>query len=405
MATLTVWCVSCGNPSSESVQDKVRADSAQRPAAAEKEQCHIRYAKGFTVTYHDGYKVVTVFDPEHPGSKPLNIFVLVPRGRRPPAGVTGTVIEVPVRRIVVRSTTHTPSFSMLGIADRIVGITQGKLVNDQEVSARIRSGSIAEVGVGSGMATQFNIERLLTLHPDLVVSGWSAFPEFAAYLKVQETTELPVALTTDYMESTALGRAEWIKFIAVFFNVDGKAERIFDGMEQRYKAMAAKAGAVSVRPTVMYGMSARGSWWIAGGKSYLASLIRDAGGTYIWADDPTTGSRPVNIESILTRARNAEYWLCQNQYYYSLASLVAEDERYRLFRAFRDGRVYNINGKMGPGGGNDYYEGAAAHPDLLLADMIAIFHPELLPDHKLIWHRRLTATILDGTVQTGGHKK
>jgi iron complex transport system substrate-binding protein len=296
-----------GPSSSNSGQDTPDTDSGRLPVTPLSGQCHIRYAKGFTITYHKTCKVVTVFDPAHPsGETPLSTFILVPRGTRPPVHLAGTVIETPVRRIVLGSISCTPYFSMLGITDRIVGITQGKLVTDPEVAARIRDGHIAEVGVGSGMATQFNIERLLVLHPDLVLSGWRNNPAWAAHIKVQGTG-LPVALTADYMESTPLGRAEWMKFIAVFFDADAEAERLFARIEGRYLAMAAKTRAVRHRPTVISGITYQGSWYIEGGQSYFAHLLKDAGATYLWADDHTVGSAPVNIESVLARGLNADF--------------------------------------------------------------------------------------------------
>ncbi len=174
------------------------------------------------------------------------------------------------------------------MADRIVAITQGKYVNDPEVAARISQGRITEVGVGSGMTAQFDAEKLLSLHPDVVMSWWTGNPAYAGHLKAKEAG-LPVVLLADYEENTLLGRAEWIKFVAAFLDAEAKAESCFSGIERRYLAMAAKAKAVSFRPTVMYGSSFGGSWYVAGGKSAFANLVKDAGGTYLWEDDETTG--------------------------------------------------------------------------------------------------------------------
>jgi iron complex transport system substrate-binding protein len=396
LAMFFVLCSGCSRPSLDETSGAKTVGTEKTSAIKASGQCRIRYARGFAIAYHDGYKVITVFEPGRvAGSKGMSTFVLVPRGTNPPVSAEGTVIEIPVRRVALRSASHVPFFSMLGITDRIVGITQGEYVNDPEVRALIRQGRIAEVGVGSGMTAQFNAEQLLTLHPDLVLSWWTNNPAYAGHIKVQEAG-LPVALIADYEENTPLGRTEWIKFVAPFFDAEAEAERVFDNIERFYLAMAAKTRNVRHRPTVIFGSSHQGFWYIAGGKSYFANLVRDAGGRYIWGDDETTGSRPVNAETAMIRSRNADYWLSQNQNHFSLASLAAEDTRYRLFRAFQTGRIYNNNGKIGPGGGNDYYQGTAARPDLLLADMIAILHPELLPEHKLIWHLHLPATIESG---------
>jgi iron complex transport system substrate-binding protein len=277
---------------------------------------------------------------------------------------------------------------MLGRTDRIAAITQRMYVNDPDARELIGKGRITEVGVGSGMTAQFNIERLLTLHPDLVMSWWTNNPAFAGHIKAKEAG-FPVAVLADYEENTPLGRTEWVKFVAAFLDAEVDAERVFNDAERKYLALAVKARAVRNRPTVMYGSSFEGSWYIAGGKSMFANLVEDAGGRYVWRDNPDTGSKPVNVESAIMKGRNADCWITQNQNHLSLASVLAEDNRYALFNAFRSGRIYSINGKIGPGGGNDYYQGTVARPDELLADMIAALHPELLPDHKLIWHVRL----------------
>jgi iron complex transport system substrate-binding protein len=353
-------------------------------------QYHIRYATGFDIAYHEGFKVIRVFEPGKPGMirKTLNTLVLVPRGSHPPAGVEGTIVETPLSRVVLRSSSHVPFFSMLGLTDRIVAVAQGQYVNDPQVRTLIMQKHIAEVGTGSGMTARLNVEKLFTLHPDLVLSWWTNNPSFAGHIKAKEAG-FPVVLTTDYEEHTVLGRTEWVKFVAAFFDAEHEAERVFEDIEKRYLSLTAKTKGVRKRPTVMYGNSFGGSWYIAGGRGLFSNLVEDAGGRYVWREDPNTGSRAVTVESAIIKGKEADYWFTQNIDHFSLASILAEDDRYKLFKAFHYGDVYSNNGKIGPGGGNDYYQGTIARPDLLLADMIAILHPELLPDHKLIWHVQL----------------
>ena len=405
LVILLPWSAWCTGTSIEGNPDSKNADAAKAEPIQVSGQCRVRYAKGFAITYHEGYKVITVFEPGRTAeSKGVSTFVLVPRGRRPPPSVEGMVVEIPVQRVALRSASHVPFFSMLGITDRIIAITQGKYVNDPVVTELIRQSRIAEVGVGSGMTAQFDVERLLVLHPDLILSWWTNNPAFAGHIKAQEAG-MPVVLLSDYEENTPLGRTEWIKFVAAFFNAEARAERIFNNIEQRYLSLAAKTKNVDHTPTVVYGSSYQGVWYIAGGKSYIANLIKDAGGEYIWNEDNTTSSKPVNMEAAILQGRDAEYWITQNQNYFSLASIIAEDDRYRLFKSFRTGRVYSTNGKIGHGGGNDYYQGTTSCPDLLLADMIAILHPEILGDHELIWHLHLQTAALTNETGTMRQRK
>ncbi len=400
-----------GNSSAPPSSEKLTAANStdkHLAAAAASNQCRIRYATGFTVSYHGSYKVVTVFEPGYaPGSKPMATFVLVRRGARqslPGLSAYGTVIEIPVRRVVLRSSSHVPFFSALGLAKNIAGIVQGKYVNDPEVAGLIRRGSISEVGQGEGMTAQFDVEKLIALRPDLSFSWWTNNPSYAGHAQVQKAG-LPVALLSDYEESTPLARTEWIKFVAVFCDAEARAESFFNNVERRYLALTEKARTASSRPTVMYGNSYHGSWYIAGGKSAFANLVKDAGGSYLWAADTSTGSYPINVETAMVRGKEAAYWFTQNQSHTSLAVLAADDSRYRLFKAFAMNHVYSNNGKIGPGGGNDYYQGTAIRPDLLLADMIAIIHPELLPDHRLIWHLHLPPTLSEKADISGARRK
>ena len=402
LAALSVGLTGCTGTSSAPAEDVTSASKTQAAETATSGQCRVRYARGFTIAYREGYKVVSVLEPGHAeDAKIMNTFILVPRGTHPRLLERGTVIEVPVRRAILRSASHVPFFSMLGVTDRIVGITQGQYVTDPEVAERIRQGQIREVGVGSGMTAQFNMERLLTLRPDLILTWWTSNPAYAAHIKAAEAG-LPVALAADYEETTMLGRTEWVKFVAAFFNAEPQAERVFDDIERRYFAMRKRTEVVRDRPTVLYGSAYQGAWYIAGGQSYFANLAKDAGGRYVWEDDRSAGSRPVNMETAMMRGRNADYWISQNESWLSLTSVAAEDARFRFFKSFQAGHIYTTNGKIGPGGGNDYYQSSVAHPDLLLADMISILHPEAITGHKLIWHVHLPATLSNNAAHTGG---
>ena len=326
----------------------------------------IRHAKGFTLEYRPGCKVLRVLTPWR-DAKTNFTYVLVPRGAKHPEVEKGAIlVETPVRRIVVTSTTHVVYFAMLGIEDSIVGIVDGKMVDTPSVAARIRDGRIREVGDGSGMAKGFDMELLVGVQPDLIMTYGTGVPEFDQHGKLQEAG-FNVAMNSEYMETTPLGRTEWMKFIAAFFDKDTEAESLFDGIAERYQAQAAKASAAAVRPTVFCGANFRGVWHMPGGNSFVGAFIRDAGGDYLWKDEATTGSIPMNIESVIARAKDADIWLNPADSR-SMEELEGQDERYSIFRAFRTKRVYNDNAKMGSGGGNDVWETGIANPDRVLAD-------------------------------------
>jgi iron complex transport system substrate-binding protein len=198
-----------------------------------------------------------------------------------------------------------------------------------------------------------------------------------------------VVLVSDFMETTPLGRAEWIKFMALFFNREAAAEEHFADVAARYEEMAALVHGIEEKPTVLMGFENRGTWYLPGGQNYMARYVADAGGNYLWADDDSSGRIPLDFEAVYEQGGNADYWLNLSQFWTSLDDVLAGDERYANFAPFTAGTIYNHNARLNEGGGNDFNESGHANPDVILADLIKIFHPNLLPDHELIYYRHL----------------
>ncbi len=349
----------------------------------------IRFARCFTVEYHGTYKRLDVFSPGLK-SKETFVYILVAQGHRPPAPLPrgALVIQIPVKRIAVCSTTWSAFFPMLHIENALVGLAGCDWASTPEIVSLIGQGRITEIGDGRrGMNRQVNMERLTVLRPDCIMVYATGIPEYDHAPKLLEAGFKPV-INASHMETTPLGRTEWIKFIAALFNKEAEAERVFDDIVNRYEAMAEKTERVARRPTVLSGVAWRGTWYIPGGAGYSARFMADAGADYIRRDDTTAGTKPVAIETVFERARDAEFWI-DTKMCGSLVELLAVDERYRLFSSFRTGKVFNNDARVTPEGGNDYWETGVARPDLVLADLISIFHPELAPDHKRIWYRQL----------------
>ena len=349
----------------------------------------IHYAKGFTLEYHAGYKILRVLSPWR-GARATFTYVLVPRGaKHPPVEKNAMLVETPVRRIVVTSNTFMAYFAMLGLEDRIVGVTGAGKVGTPSVAARIRAGRIMEIGNASVSNRHYNMELLLELHPDLIMINATGNPQTDQTDKLREAG-FTLAINGSYMDTTPLGHTEWMKFIAAFFDKDAEAERQFAVIAHRYEAMAARARKVKFRPSVFCG-PCQGGWYMPGGNSYTAAFLRDAGAQYLWLDDRSTGNIPLNTETVVARAREAEFCINALGTYRSLAEMAGADERYTVFRAFRTGQVYGNNAKLNAGGGNDFWETGVAHPDRVLADLISIFHPELFPKYQRTWFWRLPA--------------
>ena len=351
-------------------------------AAGWEAEASIRYAEGFSVEYHDTYKVVEVKEPWM-GAEQGFRYVLYKRGTEVPGGFTeAQKIAVPVESIITMSTTYVSYLDLLGLLDTLVGMDSFLYVFDPEVREMIDRGDIAETGGGKNV----NLEIALDLDPDLIMAhaiggDWDSHPKLLE-------AGFAVAMNGEYLERSPLARFEWIKYMALFYNAEAKAEEIFDETARRYEALADRAQQAEPKPTVLVNAPYQGVWWLPGGDTFAARFVEDAGAEYILADDETDQTYMLDLEAVYERAGDADVWINTGMWN-TVDEALAEDERFAEFEAFREGRVFNNNARRTPNGGNDYWESGITHPHIVLADLGKIFHPELVPDHDLVYYRRL----------------
>ncbi|NCJ07823.1 ABC transporter substrate-binding protein [Synechococcales cyanobacterium C] len=375
------------------------ADSPDSLAGAERPECVQRFdpevdyfpdkvkleeAQGFQVTYHNHYKVVSVQRPWQDATTQFQ-YVLVQCGTPvPPGFADAQVVTVPVRSVVALSTTHLVPLEQLGVLDTLVGVSDFQTINTPAVIVKIAAQQLTEVSRNAAL----NMERILALDPELVTTFGTGNPERDAHPKLMEAG-LPVAINAEYMESTPLGRAEWLKFMALFFNQEARATNQFNGIAQQYRDLAQRVESVTHRPTVFVGFARNGTWHVPGGDSYVAQFLADAGADYLWSDDPSAGSRPLSFEQVYARAAQATYWLNGDQRWLTQADVVAADPRYGDFLAWQLGNLYSPIARVNEHGGNDYWESGTANPHWVLADLVKIFHPEQLPNHDWVYYQKL----------------
>lgn len=343
-------------------------------------------AEGFTVEYHNNYKRVTLNTPWQDAGEPLQ-YILVQCGTPAPEIADATVIQIPAKTLVSMSTSFLPHLTTQGLLDRVIAIDTALYTNNQAVLEGVQSGSIAEVG-GGGSGGDPNIEKLIDLQPDLIMT--QRFSSADTGYPVIQQAGLPVVINADFLDTSPLGVAEWGKFIALFFNTEATAEKTFAEVQARYEALARQAAQQENHPTVFAGTPYDGTWYMPGGQSYLAQLLADSGAAYLWAEDTSTGSLFLDFETVLDTAAEADYWVNVNQFWGSLKDAEAEDSRYTEFAAFKAGQIYTNNARLNSNGGSDYYEAGYANPDVILADLIMIFHPGLLSDHSLYFYQQLS---------------
>lgn len=354
-----------------------------RSAAEANTSASIRYAKGFSVRRDGDVTYVTVNYP-YQGATSGFEYLLVPGGMdAPDHGPDTQVITVPLNNIVCTATTHIPHLDYLGLTDKLIGFPSTDYICSEKMRARVDNGSVRELGVDKGM----NLEVLYSLHPSLVMS-YMLSAEPGQMSKIRELG-IPVVINAEYLESDPLGRAEWIKFTALFFDLSGRADSIFSIIEESYlSTKKIAASATSPRRSVMSGIVYGDTWFMPGGGNYAATLLRDAGCNYLWENNPSTGFLELSFETVFQTAKDADIWIGVGSFN-TLQELTAAEKRYALFRPYKQGQVYSYNARMGAKGGNDFLELGYLRPDFILKDLVKIAQPELLPGHTLFFHKQL----------------
>lgn len=342
----------------------------------------VQDATNFTIEYHNSYQVLTVREP-YPSGAPES-YVLVHCGAPAPE-LSGDLaqaqqITVPVNSLYSASTTHLGMITELDQADVVTGVADAADVVSAQIRQRVDAGNIVEYAPGEAV----NAESVISSDPDVLVTQGTGD---AAYAKLRDAG-IGVVANAEWLEAGPLGRAEWVKVFAALTGTEKKAAEVYSTLRDNYHAVAEKAdGAqpVEVLPGSMY----QGTWSMPAGGAYAGRLLVDAGGSYPWADDPATGSLQLNFESVYAEAGQSPLWLVTSDWT-TIDDALAEDSRFGELAAVRDGQVWSATKAIGPGGGNDYWERGVARPDLVLADLVAILHPERAPDHQFEFYRQVT---------------
>jgi iron complex transport system substrate-binding protein len=343
-------------------------------------------ASAFTIRYAGTYKVVTVTNPWR-GATARPTYVLVQCGTKAPAlegDLRGaTVIEIPVKRISLMGTAQAAMAGALGVTGSVVALDEPDNYSTPGIVSRVKEGAVRR----SGYSGSANLEVLLSAKPDMVWAN--GFGSAADGLDKMRSAGLPVVVFADNMEKTPLGRAEWVKFLAAFTNTEAVANREWAAWAASYRSLASRVARTTARPGAISGSMFQGTWFMPGGQSFPAQLIRDAGASYAWSTDQSTGSMALDFETVFDRAYDAQYWVNAGFSWSTLRDARAEDSRYARLLPFSAGNAFANDARTNATGGNDYFETATIRPDLVLADLVSIFHPEVLPEHQLLFYRRL----------------
>jgi iron complex transport system substrate-binding protein len=361
---------------------------SERPAKeapanrADSSPATLKYAQGFKISSAGAGKLVEVTYP-YQGAGSSYKYLLLSKADAVPAHDERTkVIRVPIATIVCTSTTHIPLLDYLDETQALVGFPTTDYISSEKMRKRIDEGNVTELGVDKGI----NLERLAVLKPDLVM-GYLMTADYGQFKKMEELG-IPVVINAEYLEKHPLGRAEWIKFMALFFNKEKQADSVFREIEKSYLSVKAMTDSIGNRPTVMSGIVYGDSWFLPGGQNYASRIIDDAGCDYLWRDNQSNGYLQLSFEKVYEKANDADFWIGTGQFS-DLTSLKNADHRYARFKPFTTGEVYSSDASHGAKGGSQFLELGYLRPDIILKDLVKIAHPELLPDHQLFFHKKL----------------
>ena len=347
-----------------------------------KVQNQVLFAKGFSIWKYSGFSVLKVNNPWPKANKNYTYILKEKNGIIPDSLKQFTVIEVPIKTIIVTSTTHIPSLEMLGVENSLVGFPHLDYISSEKIRARIQAGKVKELGNNHDLNTEF----ILDLSPSVLI-GYG-IDNNNPILDNLKKSGLKVMFNGDWNEETPLGKAEWIKFFGALYGLENKSNAIFSAIALDYKKTLEMAKKTSVKPTIMAGAIYEDQWYLPKGDSWACYFLKDANANYLWSDKKGTGSLSLSFENVLEKAQNADFWIGPGQFT-SLKEMEATNKHYKQFKAFQDKKIYSFSTKKGKTGGVLFYELAPNRPDLVLKDLVKIVHPELLPTYELTFFEQL----------------
>ena len=341
----------------------------------------LSYAKRFTITKEENATVLEILGNK--GDSAITATFVLYSNNKPTNHQDAYFIKTPVTKVACMSSIYTTMLAKLGVEKSIIAIDNVDYYNNVFIQQEVSEHKITELSIGPKM----DVEQTIVLNPDLILTYGMGNPSIDVDKKLLQAN-IPIAISLDHLEETPLARAEWIKFFACFFNKEQLADSLFAITEKKYLDLKKLTEHQTVRPTVLTEIKYGDTWYVPGGKSYVANLLADAGANYFWSNEKQTGSMPLPFETVYTKAKDCDFWINLYQVN-SQKELLSYDERYGLFNAFKKNKLYNNNKIQNSKGYSNYWEAGITNPDEVLADLISIISPALLPNHTLIYYKQI----------------
>lgn len=347
------------------------------------EKIALSYASGFTISKGNDFWQLEVTQA-WTGTDRVFKYLVLGENTEKPAGDFDAIIQLPVEKVILTSTTQIPHLDMLDATGKLIGFPNLNLISSDKTWAQIDAGKVAELGAGPSA----NTEMVIDLAPDWLMV--STLGDDLKYLDLLAQAGIPAVINGEYVEQHPLGRAEWIKFTGVLLGKYEEAKVVFEQVENDYLEAERLSGSVvdSLRPTVLSGVLYQDIWYAPGSGSWGANILQNAGGDYIFSNQKGTGSAQLNYEFVLENALEADFWIGSADFP-DLETMGKAEPRYKAFKAFKSGNVFSYTQKKGREGGLEYFELGYMRPDLILKDLIKILHPDLLPGYELYFYQQL----------------
>jgi iron complex transport system substrate-binding protein len=342
------------------------------------------YAKGFTISGSDSVKKLEIFNPWENAKNIRFEYFLIPEGQNLPDSLKNRkVIRTPVKKVICTSTSHVAFLSVLGEARTIAGVSGGHYITNEKIRSAFDQGKIPDIGYGQNL----NYEKILNIHPDLVLV-YGIDSDVSGFVRKLDELGINTLIIGEYLESSPLGKTEWLKLIAALFGKENEAAEFFSSVESDYNLLKGKVRNCQSRPKVLVGIPYRDSWWVPGGKTYIANLIDDAGGDYPGKKNTGHESYVISFEDAMLWAENSDIWINTNSVT-TKKEILDADPRFARFKVFTKGIIYNNNRLVTASGGNDFWESGTVYPNRILTDLIMIFHPEILSGNDFTYYKEI----------------
>lgn len=375
---LIIFCsilVSCGGSKTKSTADG--GDTV-----------FLKYARRLVIVKHNDYTQVDVKDPWKPG-RILHTYYLVPKGvehdkvaNHLRGGKMASIVEAksvvrtPVDRSIIFTTVHAALLMDLGARNAISGVCDLNYMNLPWIHRQVKAGRIVDCGNGMNA----NVERVIAAKPGIMLI--SPFENSGGYGKL-DGIGIPIIEAADYMETSALGRAEWMKFYGMLFGKEKEADNLFAHVDSSYEALKHVAASAKSKRSIITELKTGSIWYVPGGQSVIGTMLADAGGRYVFASDKSQGSLSYPFEKVFSEGSNADVWIYKyDTHPDNLKELGASYPGYKEMKAWKTGEIYGCNTLK-----TTYYEEASFHPDRVLRDFIIILHQELGLGALRYYHR------------------